>query len=123
MKLCKCGLYSRVNKFIDQSKKKIKNNILTTDETHELARETAHNIIQTLKEMGHPILKEQGQEEQFGDDEEDEEQQAAHEEEEGEEEKEEEEEEEEEEEVIHMYSDEDESLMEPSLSILDKNYA
>lgn len=104
-----------INKYIDQSRKHIRETVLSAEDTQEYAKQTAKIIWSKFKEFKLSVTK---------DDEEDEED-------EGEEEEEAEDDEdvvdqhenpqEEQEEVIHMYSDEGES-QEPSQSILYSSY-
>lgn len=116
---CKiCFLFTfSINKFIDQSKKRINNTVLSLAETQDLAKETAINIIKALKEQGHVFPEEEGEEEE-----------EVHDRQEGEEEvledevmMQDDEDGEEDEEIIHMYSDEDET-QEASMSILNQSF-
>lgn len=111
---------------MDQSRKHINSTVLSSEETRDLAKVTAQNILVKMKELGYPlphpndILKEiqdggNEEDDDDGDGEGEEEEEEV-----GEQKKEEPNQHEEEEELIHMYSDEE--FLEPSISILDPNY-
>ena len=98
---------------MDQSRKHIYSTILSNDETRDLAKQAAKNILAKMKGLGYPLPNDGVPAEQ----EEEEEEEAA-----GEQETQnQDDDEEEEEELIHMYSDEEE-IIEPSLSTLDRNF-
>ena len=133
---------NRINKFIDQSRKKIKNNVLSSKETRAFATETATNIWTAYKELGYKEGEDEEADQIDHGDEDEEDEDDYYDEEEEEEEEEEEQQpppqpqpqqqqsqqqqqqqhhEENEEEIIHMYSEE-EDYEEQSISILNASY-
>ena len=102
--------FNRISKFFNQSRKHIRNNVLSADETRKLAQQTASNILKQMKELGYSVPDDDEEEDDDDDDDDDDEEEvncpvdAEQQEKQLQDDKEEEEEEEEE---IHIYSDEE----------------
>ena len=105
--------FNRISKFFNQSRKHIRNNVLSADETRKLAQQTASNILKQMKELGYSVPDDDDDDEEEDDDDDDDDDDeeevncpvdAEQQEKQLQDDKEEEEEEEEE---IHIYSDEE----------------